>query len=1645
VLNALLVGKNGHGETFFQLESWPITRMWGMAGRHRDGYTVHSKTGWNLSTYGASKQTEKLGVGLDGRAVILEPMPAWEHAVKLRAAQVASDLHAQWNADPQAKPFKSLGQRVTEIARRTGTKALPDELDQAVDGVAQMSALEAAVALAHNRKATKRIFRTGATPVADSISPPGSDLNAAIVRDFQRLGRWRSRYERFAAAEMVSPEARDRLVVAIKPTVKAEADALDPKRRLTQFDLPEKLQEVLPEIVSHVLYKAASKRGTELLEAFTAQYKAAHPGAAPHEVAQAAEAHLATIDLAGETTKLVGEWSRRATDLPGEVRQLAKQIGLHTAHETALDLVGGVVTTRAHAAANAKAYGVFETAMQPSLKRMGEDTKAPIEARGRLSLQDRIADQVASDRRMRLRLARARVSARREVRKALRPQLQGFALDISKLAVEKAVSWVATQGASRPTRLTGSAARAEGRDLAGQALKRSAEFVRAAAQEIETQLLARTGQSQLTGEQETVLRAAEYIALQAVKANLTSGFTQTLRGVGRWAVEGNGVMVRAKSSEAINHLSHKVEGGFVHGTRITVSRNWKEPFSETRIQAAGVKRLTRKATLKAARWTARQPEVMTLAKGAAQKEIAANVAPVARQALQQGGSYELVASREARSEARTMHVGRLGQAAARNAFEASIGERLPEVVLQRAFVPRPDGRVRFAGVERMIFEAMEPFSHKVTYTKDTYAQLYAKLSPDRQKILPHPDSIGTDNVTLMMAEIPGGLEHIIADIHAHSMGYDRRKGNLFLALLNKSGSTSRILFGSIPQYCGGDSHYSTATPSKATMLKAYKLDSRVAKDWLRLYNKSGEPARAAKADLSITGMNFADIEVSATRRFLMRTRSRSGELAFRDPVAYMRRMMLKYPGLFNGVGEITGIKEMVFRQLGKWGWTAKSAKFQKFLSFVNETGQVVVLHNDFGDHGMSASYRPSPAKQNYENLGLLKFVFSQPKYQQVQIVFAHTGIGRLVRPNDKTSPTGRRYVIKDWQWDDKTGEGRVVGERTVDVSKDAPEHIHQLYQLFEAVPNARVDISWNDVTQAFVDLAQANPKAAESVVQFFLDHQNRIMFGSDTVKPVNEAHYNQALTTGSPLFAEIARQSPDAAFKILRGNYDDALRIAEVRVHRWTTEQLSTRRDFLLRDGRANSFAARRLSKKIDTMNARRDFLNPERARLGRQARQEFDAWVKQLNHNINNWAAQNGKAPEDWFAQVHAGPNAGVMPALYWAYPQSAPSPQNKTQIGTGTSGGGANDSAARRWGTAGTSTAAGVGLGTGVYFAAEHSGNVMTPSTGGGYTPPVAGSPVADVANAAAFLARSGAVLTRTMYTEKLRLAWETIFEQGSVTREGLDRYVSRLMNTAEHLGVTALQRVNIAAITEQFWANYTHLRDRPIDPASGWTEKQKFFALHAKVGEFMITVSREANLQESSLNALDARRTAGRWVRAGTLATYLVNDVIAWKWLESSGLDLKTFTDVFTDPSRTTTQAAAEASFRVLFALGNAALTTREGVALIGGLFKTTGTETNRFQKGLQRWGTLSLAGGGAAWTLGDALTFLHSVHAGDPDALAAARTLLEAAFTYGSVQNWKHENRRAHGNPMDGPRKLATPNVIVGGALAALMIMSISKDL
>jgi hypothetical protein len=346
------------------------------------------------------------------------------------------------------------------------------------------------------------------------------------------------------------------------------------------------------------------------------------------------------------------------------------------------------------------------------------------------------------------------------------------------------------------------------------------------------------------------------------------------------------------------------------------------------------------------------------------------------------------------------------------------------------------------------------------------------------------------------------------------------------------------------------------------------------------------------------------------------------------------------------------------------------------------------------------------------------------------------------------------------------------------------------------------------------------------------------------------------------------------------------------------------------------------------------------------------------------------------------------------------------------------------------------------------------LNPASGTGSLK-VSGSEVANILNPLGFLARQVVNFGRGVYLEQLRLQWEDIFEQGMVTRDGLDRYVSRLFNGAPYLGITALQRTHIAAATEQFWANYTYLRDQPLTDT--FTEQQRFLALHAKVGEYQITVSREGNLQDSSVSALDPRRPSGRWFRTALFATYGVNETVALNWLNTSGLhQILSASFLHQASGLADAQNGAELLYRGLFLLGTTMPLVQQGAALIGGLFDITTMETHGFQRFLQRWGQLALGVGGAAWTVQGALTTATQIHMtaaaglhgdwlgdGTLAVMSLALTLAKAAFTWADLRVTADEFRRAGALPMRGPMALARPQIILAGALGAAMILTLAQ--
>jgi hypothetical protein len=1601
ILSALLVGhtrqtaRSDEGDTYFQVEGWPPVARGGFLGRHFADTKTHQDNGdWNISTYGASSFGEKREQGKYGNAIQLKPSD--ETRLGLMLAKQTDDFTSQL-LDDQSKISAFVGKIKTAV-KGEADKAVDDALELAQTGNAHKATSKALHRLAQSNRFGKGVVRKeGAAIVADVVGGR-TDVTGEIIRSVtradlktQRQKYWPlssgSRWQRHGAqelAESATSAARVKVAADVKTKADAELDALagDDQRGgqagWTGSDYVKSLLDV-------------DGASAEIL-----------PGLLKTKVGEALEAVL------GQTgTTVAQQLSRLESDPDGLLADVlrtlnAQSAGLDPAEDTVLHESGGNVaavaaykasgevwkTTRAEARRTAKpelTKVITDTLQQRATAKAGEISA---------SLKDWIADQAASQQNLRTlrerltgqdRLGNVRAEALAEAKSRWEQRLNTDANEISDAVLNGVLDTYVRDAENSPSG-------------ANPASTISREGFAASVSKVAQDILT----TRPASEEKQVLAAAQIVV-------------ESLKHV----LDGD-----KSGSEKLVDLWNAAQSAFTSSDPALASARGAARDAVVAAVREDVESRTANTTKAAADWIARDPDFKQGTLGAAQETISAQFKDSYEFTSSLGNkrAAEGIAKTEARRQA-----GRNEPApvvAARTKADEMFDAGLPEAVLEQNFKPNPEDYT-LSKWERGITRLMESRMRNVTYTAQAYEEIRGLLPQELAKKLPEKLSdFEPDRMTRMLAEVPAGLEQIIADIHSHPMGYDRREGNLVLGLIDKAGDFSRVLSGSIPQWCGGDSHYSTATPSKATMKRAYELDQRAVKDWLEIYNGNGkniakDPEKAAQVDLSLTGVNFAD-SVKLAKFF---PNPEAMHEAFSNPTAYITKMMKEHPGMFPAVGEITGIKEMVTKQLGGWRWNVGSQKFRNFLSLANDTGQVVLLHNDWGEHAESAAGRPSAAKQHYEHLSLLKYVFSRPEYRNVQIVFAHTGIGRLVRPDDEMSVSTREYTIA--KFDPKTGQVD-ASSPAVKKSITAPEHIHQLYQLFEAVPNARVDISWNDVTQAYTHLMQkdsaSSADAAKAVVDFFIDHQDRILFGSDTVKPVNPGHYNQALMTGSPLFVDITRRDPDAAFKILRGNYDDAMKAAYQRSDAWTKTQLL--------DG-ANKPSSE-VSAKIQKMENLRQELDGIRDQLGTKARTQFDEWVAKVG---GDWSSEANNA------------KPGVYQTLAEQLPHSTPLDRSKGALnGPGTSGGTKNGVLWRRYGTGATSLASMAGAGVAAHFgmpALDHA-SFLSPTTGGGFAKPMPGSDIANALTSGGFLVRGIMNFGRTAYLEQLRLQWEQIFEQGAVTRDGLNRYVSRLFNAAPYLGITALQRAHISAATEQFWTDYTYLRDQPL--SSNYTEQQRFLALHAKIGEYMITVSREGNLQESSLSAADSRRFEGRWFRSGLLATYGINEAVALNWMESSGLhQVLSMQFLHQGSILADAQSASELLYRSLFLLGNAMLMTREGNSLIGGLFGISGMETNRLQKALQRWGQLALGVGGVGWTINGGLSTAADVrgHNGTAAALDLATTFARGAFTWAALRGYGDEFNRAHALPMSGPLKLSKPQLVLAGALGAAMIISLTQ--
>jgi hypothetical protein len=251
--------------------------------------------------------------------------------------------------------------------------------------------------------------------------------------------------------------------------------------------------------------------------------------------------------------------------------------------------------------------------------------------------------------------------------------------------------------------------------------------------------------------------------------------------------------------------------------------------------------------------------------------------------------------------------------------------------------------------------------------------------------------------------------------------------------------------------------------------------------------KALSPSEQARFDPMITGFNPADMY----------------------GVDHIRRVLLAFPGVFSGIGEFSIHKEFVSSKVSGETASLTNPALDRILDFAAEAGLVVILHSDID--------MPF-AKPDAEPVYLTQMKALLRRHPKASIIWAHTGLGRVVHPVQVSA---------------------AAAERT-------PNHV-EIVQTMLADPSLghlNFDISWDEVAK----YAVSSPEAIARVAAMLDKYQDRFLFGTDTVAPASADAYFAVFEVWNPVWRHL---TPEASLKVRKGNYERIFNEGRRRVREW--------------------------------------------------------------------------------------------------------------------------------------------------------------------------------------------------------------------------------------------------------------------------------------------------------------------------------------------------------------------------------------------------------------------------------------------------------------------------------------------------------------
>jgi len=255
--------------------------------------------------------------------------------------------------------------------------------------------------------------------------------------------------------------------------------------------------------------------------------------------------------------------------------------------------------------------------------------------------------------------------------------------------------------------------------------------------------------------------------------------------------------------------------------------------------------------------------------------------------------------------------------------------------------------------------------------------------------------------------------------------------------------------------------------------------------YIAMQYKSLPPEDQARFDPMITGFNPLDMYATD----------------------HVRRVLTTFPGVFAGIGEFTIHKEFVSAKIAGGPASLTDKALDRLFDFAGEAGLVVLLHSD------ADVPFPKPNQEPYQILQLRDLFLRHPK---TTIIWAHIGVGRVVRPVQ-----------------DQVG----IIERAL--NNPALSHVY-------------FDISWDEAAKYLVATPETIQRGADLINRF----PDRFLFGTDEVAPTDQAKYLKVYDIYAPLFAKL---TPEASEKLRKGNYERIFDEARRRVRSWEKEHVTNR------------------------------------------------------------------------------------------------------------------------------------------------------------------------------------------------------------------------------------------------------------------------------------------------------------------------------------------------------------------------------------------------------------------------------------------------------------------------------------------------------